>query len=99
LKKTKLNVLVKRKTKLNLFKRLEVEMANKLVPVDIARIRPRFDGKSPHWLGMGMGMGNPRLFTTGYEDSYGDIHILAIILVPAISLSSFKLLKYSQLIK
>jgi len=44
-----------------------LEMANKPVPVGIARIRPRFDGESPHWLGMGMGMGmgNPRLFQLG----------------------------------
>jgi len=30
-------------------------MANKFVPVGIIRTRPRFDWKSPHWLGMGMG--------------------------------------------
>jgi len=35
-------------------------MANKPVPVGIFWIRPRFDGKFPHWLGMGMG--NPRIF-------------------------------------
>jgi len=38
-------------------------MANKPVSVGIARTRPRFDGKSPHWLGMGMR--NPRLFQLG----------------------------------
>jgi len=38
-------------------------MANKLVPVDIVRTRPRFDGESPHWLCMGMG--NPRFFQLG----------------------------------
>jgi len=27
---------------------LAVEMANKTVPVGIARTRPRFDGESPH---------------------------------------------------
>jgi len=31
-------------------------MANKFVSVGIARTRPRFDGKFPYWLGMGMGM-------------------------------------------
>jgi len=25
-------------------------MANKPVPMDIIRTRPRFDGESPHWL-------------------------------------------------
>jgi len=29
-------------------------MANKLAPVGIARACSRFDGESPHWLGMGM---------------------------------------------
>jgi len=47
------------------FNRLHLEMANKPVPVGIVRIRPRFDGESPHLLGMGMGMGNPRLFQLG----------------------------------
>jgi len=42
-----------------------LEMENKPAPVGIARTRPRFDEKSPHWLGMGMGMGNPRLFQLG----------------------------------
>jgi len=42
-----------------------VEMANKPVTMGIARTRPRFDGESPHWLGMGMSMGNPRLFQLG----------------------------------
>jgi len=40
-------------------------MANKSVSVGIARIRPRFDGEFPHWLGMSMGMGNPQLFQLG----------------------------------
>jgi len=40
-------------------------MANKPAPVGIARTRPRFDGESPHWLGMGMGMENLRLFQLG----------------------------------
>jgi len=54
-------------------------------------------------------MGNPHIdwvwvggisiFSIGYEDDYGDVHIPAIIPVPAISPSLFKLLKYSQLIK
>ena len=34
-----------------------------------------------------------------FSVGYGDVHIPAIILVPAISPFSFKLLKYSQLIK
>jgi len=38
-------------------------MTNKLISVGIARIRPRFDGESPHWLGMDMG--NPQLFQLG----------------------------------
>jgi len=40
-------------------------MANKPAPVGIAWTRPRFDGKSSHWLGMGMGMENPRLLQLG----------------------------------
>jgi len=40
----------------------QVEMANKPASVGIVRIRPRFDGEFPHWLGMGMGMGNPWFF-------------------------------------
>jgi len=43
---------------------------------------------------MGMGMGNP-IFSIGYEYGDGDEYIPAIILVPAIFPSSFKLLKYS----
>jgi len=43
----------------------ELEMVNKLVPVGIARTRPRFDGESPHWLGISMGMGNPQFFQLG----------------------------------
>jgi len=66
-----------------------VDMANKLVPVGIARTRPCFDGKFPHWLGMGMVMGESLTFSIGYGDGYGDVHIPAIILVPAISPSSF----------
>jgi len=46
-------------------------MANKLVPVGIARTRPCFDGESPHLLGMGTGMGNPRLFQLGIGMSTG----------------------------
>jgi len=38
-------------------------------------------------------------FFIGYEDVDGDEYIPAIIPVPAIFPSSFKLLKYSQLIK
>jgi len=75
-----------------------LEMTNKHVPVDIVRIRPLFDGESSHWLSMGMG--NPRHFQLGMRMVMGMyIYILAIILVSAISPSSFKLLKYSQLIK
>ena len=46
---------------------MRLEMANKPVPVGIARTRPRFDGESPHWLDMdmGMGMGNPQIFQLG----------------------------------
>jgi len=40
-------------------------MANKPIPVGIVRTRPRFDGESPYWLSMCMGMGNPRLFQLG----------------------------------
>ena len=40
-------------------------MTNKPVPVGIARTRLRFDGESPHWLGMGMDMGTPQLFQLG----------------------------------
>jgi len=48
-----------------------------------------------------MGMGNFPIFSIGYEDGdeEEDEYIPAIILVLAISPSSFKLLKYSQLIK
>jgi len=31
-------------------------MTNKLVPVDIVRTRPRFEGESSHWLGIRMRM-------------------------------------------
>jgi len=40
-------------------------MANKSVSVGIVRTRSRFDEKSPYWLGMSMGIGNPRLFQLG----------------------------------
>jgi len=40
-------------------------MANKPAPVGIVRTRLRFVKESPHWLGMGMGMKNPRLFQLG----------------------------------
>jgi len=49
-----------------------------------------------------MGMyeyGESPTFSIGYGDGYGDVHIPAIIYVSAISPSSFKSLKYSQLIK
>jgi len=42
-----------------------LEMTNKLVLVGIVRTCLCFDGEFPHWLGMGMGMGNPRLFQLG----------------------------------
>jgi len=45
------------------------------------------------------GYGESPIFSIGYGDGDGDEYIPAIILVPAISPSSFKLLKYSQLIK
>jgi len=38
-------------------------MANKPVPMGIARTCPRFDEEFPHWLVMGMG--NPLLFQLG----------------------------------
>jgi len=62
-----------------------LEMTNKLVLVGIARTRSRFDGESPHWLGMGMGMGNPRLFQLG----------MGMYISPPYYPSPFKLLKYS----
>jgi len=40
-------------------------MVNKSVSVGIARTRSRFDGETPHWPGMYMGMGNPRFFQLG----------------------------------
>ena len=40
-------------------------MANKPASVGIVRTRPRFDRESSHWLGMGMGMRNPRFFQLG----------------------------------
>jgi len=40
-------------------------MANNPAPVGIVRTCSHFDGKSPHWLGMSIGMGNPRLFQLG----------------------------------
>jgi len=45
------------------------------------------------------GYGESPTSSIGYGDGYGNVHIPAIILVPAISPSSFKLLKYSQLNK
>jgi len=71
-------------------------MRNKPVFVGIVRTRSRFDEEFSHWLGMnGYGYGESPTFSIGY----GDVYILVIILVPIISLSLFKLLKYSQLIK
>jgi len=51
--------------------------------------------------GYGYGYGESPIFSIGYGygDGDGDEYIPAIILVPTISPSSFKLLKYSQLIK
>jgi len=69
-------------------------MANKSVLVGIARTRPRFDGNPAL-----TGYGEFPTFSVGYGDGYGDVHIPAIIPIPAISSFSFKLLKYSQLIK
>jgi len=45
--------------------------------------------------GYGYGYEESPTFSIGYGDGYGDVHIPAIILTPAISLSPFKLLKYS----
>jgi len=42
-------------------------------------------------IGYGYGYGESPTFSIGYADGYGDVHIPAP--------SSFKLLKYSQLIK
>jgi len=47
--------------------------------------------------GYGYGYEESPIFSIGYGD--GDEYIPTIIPVPAISPSSFKLLKYSQLIK
>jgi len=49
--------------------------------------------------GYGYGYGESPIFSIGYGDGDEDVHIPTIILVPAISPSSFKLLKYLQLIK
>jgi len=51
--------------------------------------------------GYGYGYGESPIFLIGYGDGDGDgdEYIPVIIRVPAISPSSFKLLKYSQLIK
>jgi len=53
--------------------------------------------------GYGYGYGESPIFSIGYGDGDGDgdgdEYIPAIILVPVIFPSSFKLLKYSQLIK
>jgi len=40
-------------------------MANKFILEGIVRIRFYFDRKSPHWSGMGMGIGNLRYFQLG----------------------------------
>ena len=91
----------------------QVEMANKPVSVGMAWTCPCFNGESPHWLSMGIGMGNPRFFQLGmgmgnprffqlgvWGWEWGcDVYIPVIIPVPAISPYLFKLLKYSQLIK
>jgi len=53
----------------------------------------------PALTGYGYGYGESPIFLIGYGDGDGDEYIPAIIPVPAIFLSSFKLLKYSQLIK
>ena len=72
-------------------------MTNKLVPVGIARTRPRFDGNLRiDWVWVWV-WGIPDFFDWVW--GYGDEYIPAIIPVPAISPSSFKLLKYSQIIK
>ena len=55
--------------------------------------------ENPALTGYGYWYGKSPTFSIGYEDGYGDVHIITIIPVPAISPSSFKLLKYSQLIK
>jgi len=59
-----------------------------------------------HRYGYGYEYGESPTFSIGYGDEYGDVYIRpvpvpipAIILVPAISPSPFKLLKYSQIIK
>jgi len=49
--------------------------------------------------GYGYGYGEFPIFSIGYGDEDGDEYIPAIIPVPTITPSSFKLLKYSQLIK
>jgi len=72
------------------------KMANKLVSVGIARTRPR---KIPALTGYGYGYVKFSTFSIRYGDEYENVHIPAIISVPVISPSSFKFLKYSQLIK
>jgi len=47
----------------------------------------------------GYGYEKSPTFSIGYGDEYVDVHIPAIILVPVISPSPFKLLKYSRLIR
>jgi len=54
---------------------------------------------NPALTGYGYGYRESPTFLIRYGDGYEDVYIPAIIHVPVISLSSFKLLKYSQLIK
>jgi len=49
--------------------------------------------------GYGYGYGKSPIFSIEYGDEDGDEYIPAIIPIPTISPSWFKLLKYSQLIK
>jgi len=53
----------------------------------------------PALMGYGYGYEESLILSIGYGDGDADVHIPAIIFVPVISPSSFKLLKYSQLIK
>jgi len=48
LRKWNLFILLVNFKLLDKYKCTRIDMANKLVPVGIARTRPRFDGKSPH---------------------------------------------------
>jgi len=63
-------------------------MTNKLLPVLMGN--PRID-----WVWVWVWEIPDLLFQLGMEDGYGDVHIPAIIPVPAIFSFSFKLLKYS----